>query len=102
MFFLYARFLADTTDADRLEPDAGAVDVVGADAINRVPTGRFGELVSRVERVPALRLFVRVAIVLSDSQNKDKHVVALHMIGQQNKSGKMRSKEVRSECLTTP
>ena len=74
--------------------EAGA-DVVGADAINRVPTVFFGELADRVERVPALRLFVRVAIVLSDSKNKDKHVVALHMIGHVGKSGKM-----KTICLT--
>ena len=92
-------------EPDALAEDAiapGAEEAEGADAIKRVPTVFFGELTDRVERVPALRLFVRVAIVLSDSKNKDKHVVALHMIGQQNKSGKMRAKEVRSGCLTTP
>ena len=53
----------DVAGADVVEADAGA-----ADAINRVPTGRFWELAGRVERVPVLRLFVRVAIVLSDSK----------------------------------
>ena len=84
MFFLCAPVLADTVDVNKLESGA-----VGADAINRVPTGLFGGLAGRVERVPALRLFVRVAIVLSDSKNKDKHVVALHMIGHEGKYGKM-------------
>ena len=67
----------------------------GADAINRVPTVRFWESAGQVERVPGLRLLVRVAILLSDSKNKDKHVVALHMIGHEDKSGKMSVKAVR-------
>ena len=61
---------ADVGVADTIGPEAdvAGADAGEADAINRVPTGCFWELVGRVERVPALRLFVRVAIVLSDSK----------------------------------